>query len=70
MTVTELISMLQQMPPEALVGLGEHNRDTVVSVRKFDIALVALRDMKFQHRKAYETVAHADEHDAQGVLLR
>jgi hypothetical protein len=68
-TVTDLISILQQMPPEALVVLAEHNRDTVVSVRKFDIALVVLREVPFELRETYETVAHADKRDAQGVYL-
>lgn len=69
MTVTELISILRPMPPEALVVFSEHNRDTVVSVRKFDIALVALREVPYEYRRTYETVAHDDEHDTQGVLL-
>jgi hypothetical protein len=68
MTVSDLISILQTMPPAALVVLGEHNRETVVSVRKFDIALAALRKVQDEYRETYETVA-GDENELQGVLL-
>jgi hypothetical protein len=56
------------MPPEAVVVLSEHNRETVVSVRKFDIALVSLREVQDEYRETYETIA-ADENELQGVLL-
>lgn len=68
MTVSELISILRQMPPEALVVLAERNRETVVSVRKFDIALAALRKVQDEYRETYETVT-GDENELQGVLL-
>lgn len=66
MTVADLISILQTMPPAALVVLGEHNRETVVSVRKFDIAQVALRSVPDEYRETYEVVAGDD---ANGVYL-
>lgn len=68
MTVSDLIAILQPMPPEAVVVLSEHNRETVVSVRKFDIALVSLREVQDEYRETYETIA-ADENKLQGVLL-
>lgn len=69
MTVSDLIAILQGMPPEAVVVLGEHNRETVVAVRKHDIALIPMRQVAGEYRETYETVAQDDEHDTQGVLL-
>lgn len=68
MTVSDLISILQTMPPGAVVVLSEHNRETVVSVRTMDIARVALREVPFEYRETYETVA-GDESELRGVLL-
>lgn len=66
MTVSDLIAILQEMPPKAVVMLSEHGRETVVFVRKFDIALVAMREVPDEYRKTYETVAGDD---ANGVYL-
>lgn len=69
MTIAELISILQAMPPQAVVVLGEHNRDTVVPARKHDIALVTLQAVPEEYRETYDTVAGDDAHDPQRVLL-
>ena len=69
MTVSDLIAILQRMPPEAVVVLGEHNRETVVAVRKHDIALIAMREVSDEQRETYEPVAQDDEYDAKGVYL-
>lgn len=68
MKVSDLIAILQRMPPAAVVVLGEHNRETVVSVRKFDIALVSLREVRDEYRETYRLIA-GDENDAKGVYL-
>jgi hypothetical protein len=70
MTVTELISILQQQhDPAAVVVLAVRNSENVVSLRNHDIERVALLKVLGEYRDTYETVAQADEHDAQGVLL-
>ena len=70
MTVSELISILQQQDPAAVVVLAVRNSENVVSLRKHDIERVALLKVLGEYRDTYETVAQADEHDAPGVLLR
>ena len=69
MTVTDLISILQQHDPAAVVVLAVRNSENVVSLRKHDIERVALLKVLGEYRDTYETVAHAGKHDAQGVLL-
>ena len=69
MTVFDLISILQQHDPAAIVVLEVRNSENCVAVRKSGIERVALLKVHGEYRDTYETVAQADEHDAQGVLL-
>ena len=69
MTVSELISILQTMPPEAVVVLAAQPADTVAAVRRHDIALMSLRKIQDEYVTTYETVADDEAHDAQGVYL-
>lgn len=69
MTASELIAILQTMPPPAVVVLGEHSRDTVVSMRTHDIALIAMCEVPNEYRDTYEPVARDEEHDKEGVIL-
>ena len=68
MTVSELISILQQQDPAAIIVLAVRNSENVVSPRKHEIERVALLNMPFEYRETYETVA-GDESELRGVLL-
>ena len=69
MTVSDLISLLQHHDPAAVVVLAVRHSENCVAPRKHDIERVALLRVPGEYRDTYETVAQADEHDAQGVLL-
>ena len=68
MTVSDLISILQQQDPAAIIVLAVRNSENVVSLRKHEIERVALLKVPFEYRETYETVA-GDESELRGVLL-